>query len=280
MAFIVAGGHKGLIAWDSLSKKYKTVDTDYDISKLEIINEYIVGMSKSLHIYDAQTFLSVGKMEGHEKAVTSSFFRGSLLYTTSEDGMVLAWDLRYQKPVKNISLRRPICSGVFYRDEMYFSDYTGAIYTRDRIVSLDISNSPLYLEKYKDELIAYDRLGKVYSIETNSFTAVDEIVVGSGYGIKCASAGVLAAGSSAGVGFIGKKENRFEMLGFIDTPGWVWDMKFGRFGEDLFFVCSNGTLHRVLVSAVEDTDLEHPRSIESTIEFSVEYPLKAVTIKE
>ncbi|KAI5189841.1 hypothetical protein NEMIN01_0704 [Nematocida minor] len=281
MAFIVAGGCKGLVAWNSLSKKCKTVEIDYDISRIAFVDGLAVCMSSDLHIYDASTMLPAGRMQGHSKSITSFFFKSSLLYTTSEDGMVFAWDLKSKHPVKSVCVGSPVASGVVYRDEIYLSDYSGRIYKKDVLAGKGRGNCCLYLEKYKDELIGYNRMGRMGIVSANSpNTLEDAITVGAGYGTRCAAGEVLAAGSSQGMGFVEKVNGGLKTVGFVDTPGWVWDIQFSSATKEVFYACSSGALGKVSLCSLDGANQrERPSAIASTVEFSVDYPLKALGVQ-
>lgn len=287
MAFIVAGGPKGIIAYcDAFpSKKHSLIETDYDVSRIACFNGSIIAMGSDLHIYDRYRMVSTGRISAHGMGITSYFTAGSLLYTTGEDGMVFGWDLRIRQPAKTIRIGKPLSSGILYRDEIYLADYTGGLHKANSPVGKGTSDCAVYLEKYEKDLIGYSSKGKLYKVHANSSTPYENtgVAVGSGYGIRCRSKkNILALSSSGGIGFIEKRDDMFKLFGFIEASGWIWDIEFTQDGKNAFYVSSNGTLGKASFYREQKEETEQDKvpamHLDYSTVFSVDYPLKAIGI--
>ncbi|OAG31141.1 G protein beta subunit-like protein [Nematocida displodere] len=223
-----------------------------------------------------------GTLQGHAKAITSSAVYEGILYTTSEDGFIKGWDVRCEKAVRSADAKVPVYSAVVCDGVFFYADYSGFVHRMESLVQTQVSNCPVSLAESGGELFGYDKRGRVHQIDRKDLSFATVASMDEGYGLKCIareegdSGFLMALASSAGVGLVRGRDASFSLSFSAPLPEWCWDLAFSGTGEELLFVCSDGSM-RSLPLASSEASCASEKSGASVV-FVADYPLKALRV--
>ncbi|KAI5180805.1 hypothetical protein NEOKW01_1089 [Nematocida sp. AWRm80] len=301
MTLVCTAGHKGIVFWESEKRVYEDMPIAYDPMGILTYSDRLICLSTGINVYDPVKRVRIESIRGHKKCITAYYIDTTGVYTGSEDGNILVWDIKNSTVINTIRAGCSIYSLVVNEGIVYYTDYNGFVYRAGTTIKRQVSNCCISLSKSGTDLIGYDRRGRIHRIEWSDLSFSTELSIGTGYGIKCTSITTISppeesiqdkdttglldslrssisqerpetglrewigVGFSNGFGLLHKTQTNVLSVGTAETKGWVWDIAFSHSTPHCFFVTSDGTLQKVsLTRFLPLTSLSNKHSNQDT----------------